>query len=313
MAGESGGTAAPAASQRQDRGRDSLGTVRWRLLGVLLLLAVPASAARIVVTCYDGASSAFVGWGTEQPSVRFSGCDLDRSQNGRCLFQVSIGARSTIVRHLFKATLAVDHRRRLWYADTRAVLRCRPGPAGTITSDTGVGMVRAHGRDVYYCSHVSGGVYNGRYRCVGPGCPARSGEFGVNLGLGTPSGPGKLDGLFSRGREKLPSCLFHHNVTGSALSLDVDASWACYVYDGHGGATVVSSGTLRLTSKDNTCTACGCATTPKSRSPFCRYRLGCPTSRRRTSPQLGGQAIRRTHGNENVQTPSAPKSASHSG
>ena len=114
---------------------------------------------------------------------------------------------------------------------------------GTITSDTGVGMVRAHGRDVYYCGHVSGGVYNGRYRCVGAGCPARNGEFGVTLGLGTPSGPGNLDGLFSRGREKLPSCLFHHNVTGSALSLDVYASWACYVYDGHGGATVVSSGT----------------------------------------------------------------------
>jgi len=102
--------------------------VRWGLLSVLLLLAVPASAARIVVTCYDGASSASVGWGTARPSVRFSGCDLDGSQNGSCLFQVSIGARSTTVPHLFKGTLAMGHRRRLWYADTRAVVRCRPGP-----------------------------------------------------------------------------------------------------------------------------------------------------------------------------------------
>jgi hypothetical protein len=147
---------------------------------------------------------------------------------------------------------------------------------GTVTSDTGaLGTFRARGRNIYFCHHVSGGAYNGRYRCVGPGCPARNGEFGVNLGLETPSGPGNLDGLFSRGREKLPSCLFRHKVvTGSVYSLDVDARWTCYVFDGHGGSTAVSSGTLRLHSTDNICTACGCAKTPKRRTAYCRRFAG---------------------------------------
>jgi hypothetical protein len=63
-----------------------------------------------------------------EPTSRFSGCDLDRSQNGSCQFQVSIGARSTIVAHVFHGTLLVGHRRRLRYLGTQAVVRCRAGP-----------------------------------------------------------------------------------------------------------------------------------------------------------------------------------------
>jgi len=103
-------------------------SVRWQVLGILLIASAPASAARIVVSCYDGASSASVGWGSQRPSVRFSGCDLDRSQNGSCQFRVSIGARGTVDARLFEGTLSVGARERLRYRATKAVVRCLAGP-----------------------------------------------------------------------------------------------------------------------------------------------------------------------------------------
>ena len=109
-------------------GGERLIVVGWRILGIGLLLTEPVWAARIVVTCYDGAPSASVGWGTERPIVRFSGCDLDRAQNGTCQFRVSIGARSTVVPRLFDGTVAVGGRQRLRYRGTRAVVRCHAGP-----------------------------------------------------------------------------------------------------------------------------------------------------------------------------------------
>jgi len=48
-------------------GGERLIVVGWRILGIGLLLTEPVWAARIVVTCYDGAPSASVGWGTERP------------------------------------------------------------------------------------------------------------------------------------------------------------------------------------------------------------------------------------------------------
>jgi len=50
--------------------------------------------------------------GRSGPIVRFSGCDLDRAQNGTCQFRVSIGARSTVVPQLFDGTVAVGGRQR---------------------------------------------------------------------------------------------------------------------------------------------------------------------------------------------------------
>src|SRR5207302_9521621 len=93
-----------------------------------LLLAEPARAALIVFRCYDGASSAAVGWGTGQPSYRFSGCDLDRTQNGRCHFRVSLGATGRRLPRVVVVTLRTGRRKWVRYADTMALLKCRPGP-----------------------------------------------------------------------------------------------------------------------------------------------------------------------------------------
>ena len=105
---------------------------------------------------------------------------------------------------------------------------------GASTSDTGgVGAFRARGRNITYSHFISGGVYNGTYRCAGLGCPAQRGNFHVRLGNVSPERTRGLDGYFS-GPDPVPSCLFDHNVTGSLHSLDINARWTCYVYDGPG-------------------------------------------------------------------------------
>ena len=103
-----------------------LDELRCRSLGILLLLGEPAWAARIVVSCYDGAPSASVGWGTERPTTRLNVCDLDHRQDGRCVFRVSLGAKSsTIVPRVFDVTLSVGQ---MIARHTRAVLKCHAGP-----------------------------------------------------------------------------------------------------------------------------------------------------------------------------------------
>src|SRR5438094_835220 len=58
----------------------------WRLLAVLLVLTGTAWPAPIVVTCYDGSSSASVRWLPTPRTVRLSVCDEDRHLDGQCQF-----------------------------------------------------------------------------------------------------------------------------------------------------------------------------------------------------------------------------------
>src|SRR5206468_7477009 len=58
----------------------------WRLLAVLLVLTGTACPAPIVVTCYDGSSSASVRWLPTPRTVRLSVCDEDRHLDGQCQF-----------------------------------------------------------------------------------------------------------------------------------------------------------------------------------------------------------------------------------
>jgi hypothetical protein len=93
--------------------------VRWGPLVVLLGLPAPASAARIAVNCYDGASSAAVRWGTVRPTVmRLGVCDRDGGLNGRCEFRVSLGAPNETLSRVFEVTLDAGGRQRLRHGRT---------------------------------------------------------------------------------------------------------------------------------------------------------------------------------------------------
>jgi hypothetical protein len=103
--------------------------VRWRLLGVLLLFAARVAAGRIVVTCYDGSASATVRWPSEGvKKTRVGVCDVDRSLNGTCRFQVSLTPTRRYAPRIFDAAVDVGRRKRIRYAGTSAVLRCFAGP-----------------------------------------------------------------------------------------------------------------------------------------------------------------------------------------
>src|SRR6186997_2050341 len=103
------------------------------IVGVLALALIvssaPASAARIIVSCYDGSSSTSVAWGKRPGTTRIGGCDLDGQLNGACHFRVNIAARSReLPPRLFDVTVDAGRRQRLRYGGTRALLRCRAGP-----------------------------------------------------------------------------------------------------------------------------------------------------------------------------------------
>lgn len=101
----------------------------WLTLGAaLFLLPQMASAARLVVSCYDGSANAEVRSSLRRRPFRAPVCDHDYALNGACRFRLGLSATPKSVARMFDVTLRADASGRIKVGRKMAVLRCRAGP-----------------------------------------------------------------------------------------------------------------------------------------------------------------------------------------